>query len=93
MHLAHIAETTRFDTLKKTAGELVRDAAAARGPSGGRARRPHGARRGPRTQRDDRALYGERVLVVGCDASLRPVVREKTKTGTRAPGAQSAATR
>ncbi|MDF2694337.1 MAG: Molybdate metabolism regulator, partial [Labilithrix sp.] len=85
MHLAHIAETTRFDTLKKTAGELVRDAAAARGLTE--------AELGDRTVPDAglgpsgtiELSYGERVLVVGCDASLRPVVREKTKTGLGPP--------
>jgi Domain of unknown function (DUF4132) len=81
MHLAHIAETTHFAALKKSARHLLRDAAAARGLTE--------AELGDRTVPDaglgpDGTItlsYGARELVVSCDASLRPVVREKTKAG------------
>ena len=85
MHLAHIAESTRFDALKKMAGELVKEAAAARGLTE--------AELGDRTVPDaglgpDGTIersYGRRARVVSCDSALRPIVRERTKTGLGAP--------
>ncbi|OJY16926.1 MAG: hypothetical protein BGO98_12150 [Myxococcales bacterium 68-20] len=85
VHLAHIAETTRFAALKETAASLIRDAAAARGLTE--------AELGDRTVPDGglgpdgtiTVSYGTRELVVGCDVSLGPVVREKTNAGLGSP--------
>lgn len=75
MHLAHIAETTRFDALRKHASALVLEAAEALGLS------PEAL--GDRTVPDlglapDGTLslsYGARALTVSLDETLRPVVR------------------
>ncbi|HRG96450.1 MAG TPA: DUF4132 domain-containing protein [Polyangiaceae bacterium] len=75
MHLAHIAETTRFDALRQHARDLVLEAAEARGLS------PEEL--GDRTLPDlglarDGTLalsYGARALTVSLDEALRPLVR------------------
>lgn len=81
MHLAHIAETTRFASLKKAAAELVHDAA--------------GARKLTEDELGDRTVpdaglgregafeltYGPRAFFVSVNQALEPVVREKTKAG------------
>lgn len=85
MHLAHIAETTRFDALKTEAADLLTEAAAARRltvdelgdrtvPELGVA--PDG------TVRFE--VDGVR-LVARLDAALRPELFDETEPGTRAP--------
>ncbi|HQY65345.1 MAG TPA: hypothetical protein PK141_28320, partial [Polyangiaceae bacterium] len=75
MHLAHIAETTRFDGLRQHARALVLEAAEARGLTEGEL--------GDRTVPDlglapDGTLalsYGARDFTVSLDEALRPLVR------------------
>ena len=81
MHLAHIADTTRFDALQKHARTLVTSAAEARGLSTDEL--------GDRTVPDvglaaDGTLalsYGTRRFVAVLDETLRPVVHEVTDGG------------
>lgn len=81
MHLAHIADTTRFDALQKHARKLVVEAADARGLSTDEL----GDRTVPDVGLDaDGALslsYGARRFVAQLDETLRPVVHEITAAG------------
>lgn len=84
MALAHVADTTRYDKLKKEASQLLGDAAAARGLLKDEL--------ADRTVPDvglsaDGSLalsFGARSFVVTLDETLSPVVREKTKSGLAA---------
>lgn len=78
MHLAHIAETTRFAKLKEDAAELLKDAALQRGLTEDEL--------GDRTVPDaglaadgtiTLTLGNQREIVVSVDASLAPIVRER----------------
>ncbi len=88
MHLAHIADTTRFDALQKHARKLVAEAAEARGLS----TEELGDRTVPDVGLDaDGSLtlsYGSRRFVALLDETLRPVVHEVTAAG-RAGAARS----
>ncbi|MBL0192836.1 MAG: DUF4132 domain-containing protein [Myxococcales bacterium] len=82
MHLAHIAETTRFDGLRQHARALVLEAAEARGLTEGEL--------GDRTVPDlglapDGTLalsYGARDFTVSLDEALRPLVRVGSAQGS-----------
>jgi hypothetical protein len=81
MVLSHVAETTRYDALKKEAGALVLEAAAARDLTIDEL----GDRTVPDVGLDAKGglelSYGARTFLVSLDESLSPVVREKTKDG------------
>lgn len=85
MHLAHIAETTRFAGLRETAGGLLREAASARGLTEDEL--------GDRTVPDlglgadgTRVLsYGARAFVIAPDPSLRLIARERNDNGLGPP--------
>ncbi len=85
MHLDHIAETTRFITLQKTARTLLREAADARGLG----QEELGDRTVPDVGLSSEGTmelsFGSRSFVVRCDSMLRPVVREKLAAGWGPP--------
>jgi hypothetical protein len=81
MALSHVADTTRYDALKKEAGALVLEAAEARGLTIDEL----GDRTVPDVGLDAKGTMtlscGARQFVVSLDEALSPVVREKTKGG------------
>ncbi len=84
MALAHVADTTRYDVLKKAASQLVADAAAARGLT----KDELADRTVPDVGLDPKGTlqlsFGARAFVVTLDENLAPVVREKSKAGASA---------
>jgi len=81
LHLAHIAETTRFDALRKHTAALLLEAAAERGLTADEL----GDRTVPELGLEaDGTLdlsYGARSFVVSLDEALAPVVRERQASG------------
>ncbi|MDB4993621.1 MAG: Molybdate metabolism regulator, partial [Myxococcaceae bacterium] len=81
MHLGHIAETTRFASLRKDAAALLAEAAGARGMTEDELGDCTVPDAGLGADGTVTLSYGERAFVVGVDPSLRPSVRERTKSG------------
>jgi hypothetical protein len=77
LHLAHVAETTRYDALRKEASTLLGDAASARELTIDEL----GDRTVPDAGIDDGGTltlsYGARAFVVSLDETLAPIVHEK----------------
>lgn len=74
LHLAHIAETTRFDALRKQTGEMLREAAAARGLSLDELADRTVPDAGLDNDGAMRLSFGTRRFVVSLDELLSPVV-------------------
>ncbi|MFO0613908.1 MAG: DUF4132 domain-containing protein [Polyangiaceae bacterium] len=72
MHLAHVAETTRFDAVRREATELLREAAGARGLSVDELEDRTVPDVGLRADGTARFVLGEKTLVARLDAELRP---------------------
>lgn len=79
--LAHIADTTRYDPLRKTVAALVHEAAAARGLSADELADRVVPDVGLDSQGRLTLSFGSRTFVVVLDEALTPHIREQTEAG------------